>query len=167
MKAHTIVLISSLVISVGCLGGGYMTQGHWMIIPVLLFMMIFWITTGNKPEVWSASALLLIYVVFAAIGVMVNLSISSMIFGCTSALMSWDLSHFRQSMADIPSNESLVPLEKDHLQSLAVVIFTSLLLTALSSRLSLELPFGAIVFIALLAVGCLTYGLQFILHNPG
>lgn len=64
-------------------------------------------------------------------------------------------------MVDIPSNESQVLLERDRLQSLAAVVFTGLLLTSLNSPISLQLPFGAIVFLVLLAVGCLTYAVQY------
>jgi len=136
-----------------------------MVIPVLLVMTIFWITTRKKLAFWSASGLLLIYVALAAIGVMINLPISMMVLGCISALACWDLTHFRQSMVDIPSNESQVLLERDRLQSVAAVVFTGLLLTSLSSPISLQLSFIATVFLVLLAVGCLTCGLLYSRNN--
>lgn len=161
MKAHTIILGICLVISVGCLGSGYMMNGFWMVIPILSAMAIFWAITKKKPAFWSASGLLMIYIVLAGIGVLINLSIYLMIVGCTSALVCWDLVHFRDGVVDIPSKESLVLLERDRLQSLAAVVVASLMLTLISLQISLQFHFGAIVLLVLMAVGCLTYGLQY------
>lgn len=161
MKLHLIVLDFCLCVSIGCLGIAYILRGFWLIVPVILVMAIFWITSRKKSAFWSASAILLIYVALAVIGVLIDLSTAMMLLGCTSALAFWDLAHFRQSMGNIPPNESQVRLERDRLQSLAASVFTGLLMASLSSLISLQLQFGAIVFLALLAVGCLTYGLRY------
>jgi len=165
MKAHTIILGVCLIISVGCLGSGYMMNGFWMVIPILSAMAIFWAITKKKSAFWSASGLLMIYVVLAGIGVLINLSIYLMIVGCTSALVCWDLMHFRDGVVDIPSKESLILLERDRLQSLAAAVVTSLMLTLISLQINLQFQFGAIVLIVFLAVGCLTYGAQYVLRK--
>ncbi|MDL1945035.1 hypothetical protein FBQ99_22190 [Chloroflexi bacterium CFX2] len=103
MKVYAIILNTCLAISTGCLGASYMVAGYWLIIPVILAMAIFWMTTRRSIS-WSASSLLSVYVVLSIIGVTLNFSIYLLALGCTTALVCWDLAHFEQSLAGkIPS----------------------------------------------------------------
>lgn len=165
MKTHSIILNTCLVISSGCLIGGYILSGYWLIVPALLAMTIFWLITKNKSTFWSASSLFLIYVFMAALGVIINLSILLMTTGCITALAWWDLTHFEQSINSNPSSKIAISLERHHLQSLALVIFISFVLTFVSSNISLRFSFGVISVFLLIAIGCLTYGIHHILRN--
>ena len=160
MKLHSIILNVSLLISACCLGAGYVLGGYWLIAVISFVATIFWLFTKTRLSFLSVSSLLSIYVVLAAIGVIVNLSIPLMILGCTAALVAWDLIFLDQSMVDNSPYETKVPLERYHLQSLAVAISASLLLTFISSYLNLQFQFGVMIFLAVAAVGFITYGLQ-------
>jgi len=160
MKLHSIILNVSLLISACCLGAGYVLGGYWLIAVISFVATIFWLFTKTRLSFFPVSSLLLIYVVLAAIGVIVNLSIPLMILGCTAALAAWDLTFLGQSMVDNSPYETKVPLERYHLQSLAVAISASLLLTFISSYLNLQFQFGVMIFLAVAAVGFITYGLQ-------
>lgn len=161
MKVYAIILNTCLAISTGCLGASYMVAGYWLIIPVILAMAIFWMTTRRSIS-WSASSLLSVYVVLSIIGVTLNFSIYLLALGCTTALVCWDLAHFEQSLAGDPPHEIDARLERYHLQSLAAVIFTSLLLAFISTLINLQLPFGVTIILVLTAMGCLTFGWQYI-----
>jgi hypothetical protein len=165
MKTHSIVLNLGLVTTVGCLGIGYILGGYWWILPMLLAMAIFWITTKSRSAFWSASSLLLVYVVLAIIGVTLNLSVYLMVFGCTVALTCWDLLHFGQSPDDNAPHGFDISLERYHLKSLFTAVFTGLLLAFIGSRINLYFSFGAMIFFVLVAMGCLIYGMQFIVKN--
>jgi hypothetical protein len=162
MKILSITNDICLMIAAACLATGYILGRHWLIVPAFLIMVLFWMITKKRSIFWSASSLLLVYVFLAAIGVIANLSLSLMVVGCTTALASWDLTHFNHGMRGNPLFEAKGSLEKHHMQSLAVMYGASLLLALISSYINLQFPFGVIVFLVLVAMGCTSYGLQYI-----
>lgn len=165
MKVHKIILNICLVTSAGCLGAGYILGGYWLLMPGFLAAVILWMTTKKRSVFWSASSLLLIYVVLALIGVTLNLSIYLMIFGCATALMCWDLTHFKLSIANNLFLKTDVPLARSHLQSLTAAVFSGLLLAFISSYINLQFPFGVISILVLIAMGCLTYNVHHMMKN--
>ena len=88
-----------------------------------------------------------------------------MVVGCTTALVCWDLTHFRQSIAGNPPLETDVALEIYRLQSLAVAVFTGMLLAFISTNIDFLFPFEVMVFLVLMAMGCLIYGVQYLVRN--
>jgi hypothetical protein len=165
MKAHSIVLNFFLVTTAGCLGIGYILGGYWWILPVLLAMVIFLAPTKNRSAFWLASSLLVAYVALAIIGVILNLSVYLMVSGCTFALACWDLIHFGQSLDDNAPHGFVMSFERYHLKSLVTAAFTGLLLAFIGLSINLHFSFGALVFFVLVAMGCLAYGVQFIVKN--
>lgn len=165
MKVHSIILNACLLVSAGCLSIGYILGGYWLISLIFWGMAIFWLFTKKRLAFSLASSFLSIYVFLAAMGVIADLSIPLMVLGCTTALASWDLTIFEQSVVDNPSYKTKVPLEGYHLQSLAVAIFASLLLALVSSYLNLQFHFSIMIFLAVVAVGGITYGMQRIMKQ--
>jgi hypothetical protein len=129
-------------------------------------MAAFWIMAKKRSVIWSASILLFIFVLLAVIGVLANLSTPLMVIGSAAALAWWDLTHFGQSTVIGQPLDIRLLLERAHWQSLVLAISAGLLLAFLTSYLNLQIPFLGTVFLVLLAVGCLTYGLQ-TLANAG
>ena len=165
MKTHSIVLVFCLVTTVGCLGIGYILSGYWWILPVLLAMGIFWMTTKNRSTFWSASILLVAYVILAVIGVTLNHSIHLTVPGCAAALACWDLIHFRQSIDGTPRHKFDMLLERYCLKSLAIAVVTGLSLAFIGSSINLHFSFGVMVSLVLVAMGCLTYGVHLMTMN--
>jgi len=162
VKIHLIIKNICLVISIVCLGYAYILAGYWLIMPALAAMVFFWIIMKKWSVIWSASGLLSIYVLLAAIGVVIDLPLILMAVGCISALASWDFVHFDQSMIGNPPIGTVERLAKKHLQSLTAMFGLSLFLTIAGSSFSLRFPFGVVVFLVLLATGCLTYAVKYI-----
>lgn len=123
-------------------------------------MMAFWVMAKKRSVTWSASILLFIFVLLAAVGVLAKLSTPLMVIGSAAALAWWDLAHFGQSTVIGQPLETRLLLERAHLQSLVLAISAGLILALGSSYLNLQIPFLGTVFLVLLAVGCLTYSLQ-------
>ena len=94
MNIHSITYSVCLIISLTSLGVGYILDGNWLIMPAIFVMLILWLITRNRSANWSASRLLFIYVLLAAIGVAVNLSLPLMVIGCTTALASLGIVSF-------------------------------------------------------------------------
>jgi hypothetical protein len=165
MKIRSIINNVCLVIATACLATGYILGGYWLVMPIFLAMAIFCIIMKRRSALWSASTLLVAYVFLAATGMIINLSIYPMIFGCTAALACWDLFHFGQSIADNLPGESSVLLERHHLRSLGAAVLSGLLLSLITSYISLQFPFGLMIVLALVSMGGLTFGLQSLIKH--
>ena len=164
MKVHSIILNFCLVTSAGCLGAGYILGGYWLIMPIFLAMATFWVIMKKRSLFWSSSSQLMVYVVLATIGVTLNLSIYLMVVGCTTALACWDLTHFRDTMIDNPPFGTDARLERYRLQSLATAVLTGLFLALISMYINLQFPFGVMALLVLMAMGCLVYGVQYLVR---
>lgn len=162
MNFRSTVFYICLIVSTGCLSAGYVLAGYLVIIPVLLTMLLLWAFAKRGVVSWLASSLFLGYIIFSAIGVIVNLPVVLMIIACTFALVSWDLIQFEQGMTEQPMRKTRASLEKYHLPSLTLAAFTGLLFAFMSTYIHLQLSYGVIVFLVLIAVGGLTLGMQHI-----
>jgi hypothetical protein len=163
MKFRSTILNICLMISAGSLGTGYTLAGFWQILPLLLLILLFGML--EKKRFWSATGFLLVYVVLAAIGVVADLSVELMIIACTFALASWELIQFEQSLDGNSLLETSTPLEKHHMRSLALAGSVGLLLAFTSIYIHLQLSFSMIIFLVLITIGCLTYGIRHIVKK--
>jgi high-affinity Fe2+/Pb2+ permease len=68
-------------------------------------------------------------------------------------------------MIDGPALGTDARLEKYRLQALATAVFIGLSLAFVSSYISLQFPFGANVLLVLIAMGCLVYGVRYLVRN--
>jgi len=160
MKIHSIYLTICLIITIGCISAGYLSAGHWQILPILLMLVLFWIYAKKRSVFWSASILLVVSVILTAIGIMANLSLGLMIITCAGALLCWELIQFNQSMMINSASISNIAFEKNHLQSLSIAAFSGLILSFLGSVINLNLPFGVTVFLVLMSIGGILYSMQ-------
>ena len=165
MKVHSILLNTCLILTTGCLGAGYLLAGYWPILPILPVVLLFWIFARKRPAFWPASSLLLAYVFLAAFGITAGVSSILMMAACTGALLCWDLMLFNQSIVANSPHRPNAALEKYHLQSLALAASAGLMLALLTSSINLRFPFVLIVFLVLMTMGCLLYGIQYILKK--
>ena len=162
MTIRSIILTICLIITTVCLGAGYILAGYWLILPVFLAMLLFWIFTKNQPVFISASSLLVVFVILAAVGITADLSLILMIVACTAALVSWDLMQFNQRLVANSFHKTNASLEKNHLYSLAIAAFAGLTLALISSYINIQFPFILILFLVLMVMGCLVSSIQYI-----
>ena len=162
MTIRSIILTICLIITTVCLGAGYILAGYWLILPVFLAMLLFWIFTKNQQVFIPASSLLVVFVILAAIGITADLSLILMIVACIAALVSWDLMQFNQSLVGYSLHKTSASLEKNHLYSLAIAAFAGLTLALISSYINIQFPFILILFLVLMVMGCLVSSMQYI-----
>jgi len=156
------ILYICMIISTACLGAGYILAGYWLILPAFLVMVFFWIFAKNQPVFWSASSLLVFFVILAAVGIIIDLSFILMIVACIAALVSWDLMLFNQSLVGNSDRVTNASLDRYHLYSLALAVLTGLTLALMSSYINSQFPFWLIVILVVLVMGCLVGGMQYI-----
>lgn len=162
INTYSMLLITCLVISTGCLGASYMLAGYWQILLAFSLLLILWLLNYKQSKYLSASVFLSGYVILAAVGIMLDFSVSLMIVACVFALVSWDLLQFVQSDAGNLLDTSIMSREKYHLNSLALAASLGLIMALISANINLRIPFVVIVFLALIATGCFIYGVQFV-----
>jgi hypothetical protein len=165
MKTQSILLNISLIISTGCLAAGYLIAGYWMIVPALLLLVISWVFSTKRSPFWLAAISLLGYVILAAVGIVVNLSLALMIIASTIALVNWELIQFKHSTASNSQARSNSALENYHLRSLALAASSGLALALFSSFINLQLPFGVVALLVLIAIGGIVFGFQHIIKK--
>ena len=165
MKVFSNLLIICLTITIGCLGVGYITAGYWLILPILIIILLFWIFMKNQPVFWTASSLLVVFIILAAVGMLADLPLLLMIIAGTAALVSWDLMQFNQRMVGNAASKTNTSFEKHHLNTLAFATFAGLTLALISSSISLQFPFWLIVVLVLMTIGCLIGGIQYIMKK--
>lgn len=160
MSLHAIVNRTCLVVSIACLGLAYVQSGYWWILLAFPAMAVFWTAFKQGSVFQTVSGLLSSYVFLAAAGIVTGLSVVLLAVGCTTALACWDLTIFGHEFTHQTSRNDDPRLERHHLQSLGLALLVGLILAFVSSYLELNIPFIAVVFLVLVAVGGFTYSLQ-------
>lgn len=140
------------VIAAACLLLGYILAGKLWILAVLAGVVLLWIIIRRSSA--AAGTLLLIYVVLAMGGILMKAAAAPMVVGVTAALAAWD------AFSLPPGSQNAA-----HGRSLAAFLVVAPVLAMLGLQLDLRLPFGALLFLALLCIGSLTYAIRRLLKS--
>jgi len=157
MTLRKICFFASLIISVGCLAGGYALADQWVGALISLSASAAWMAARKYPAVISPSISLLASVCLAAAGLINGANPILMLSGASLALAAWDLSllennALKSGSADKQTGRS----ENKHLQTLAIALGSGLALALFGRLLSFKIPF--ILMLALAAL--LIFGLE-------
>ncbi len=157
MKTGSILRPVCLLAAGACLTVGYLLIGDWQILLAIPALILFWLAAGRSSPFWGACGLLSIYIALAVLGITRHAPAVLLSAGCMLALTAWDLSDPRGHSADGKTGGYVGLIENKRLRSLAAVSIVSLLLVSAASLVRLELPFGVVVLLSLLLIGCLVY----------
>jgi len=165
INIYSMLMVACITISAGCLTVGYIVAGIWQIVLLLPLLLAVWLLTSKRSIYLSASILLIGFVILAALGILLDFPVGLMTVACVSALVGWELLLFdKNSMGNsLDKNSSL--REKYHLTSLAFTASMGLILALISANISLYIPFIVVIFLVLIFMGCLIYGVQFALKK--
>jgi hypothetical protein len=134
---------------------GYGLGGDWKLLSLLLAIPLTWVLFRKGSAGLLLSSLLFVYVFLAALGLVLHLSPYLMIGGCAFALAGWESARFWLDLRAAPLRVQDQPLEALHNRDLTLAIGIGLLLALVGLNIRLQLPFGLIAILALLA----SYGL--------
>ncbi len=154
--------VQTKTIALGCtllsalfLLAGYSLGGNWKLLLPLLAIPLAWILFRKAAASLRLSILLFVYVFLAALGLFLHLSSYLMIGGCAFALAGWESAGFLLNFRSSPMRSKDQRLEGLHTKDLALAIGSGLLLALLGLNVRLQLPFGLVAGLAILAA----YGL--------
>ena len=131
-----------------CLAAGYASAGQWLGVPLAALVWAAW-HFGAK---WPPTLLLTGSVTVAAAGLVAGASALWMLPGATLALAGWDLAHWDSFLGDDMPAEVESRLERKHYASVALALVPALLVAAAGQFIRLQIPFGVLVAVALVAL---------------
>jgi hypothetical protein len=131
---------------------GYAQGELWTWTVPVLVIGVLWLLGQWRRWYWLSSVGLVAYAGCAAAGLLQGMGAGWMLMGQITALVAWDLSAFVRRMESVERIEGQQDLERRHLLWLLAVAALGLLLAAVALGLRLELGFGAILLLALLAI---------------
>lgn len=147
MKLAKLLNWGCLTAGVVCLAAGYALIGQWW---VLALAGLAWLTGLLTASL--ATAVFLVLVSLAAVGVYVGAWPGLMILGAVLALASWDLASWEGFVAGGLPAEAVARLERKHYANLAAALGGGLLAAIAGRLISFQLPFGILLALAALAL---------------
>jgi hypothetical protein len=133
------------------LAAGYATSRLWTGALLILACGSVWLLAQRRR--WRlASVVLVVFLVTAALGLLVGVGASWMLLGVTAALGAWDLDRFSRRLELAQQGARDGELERRHFLRLLMVSGLGLLLGAIALELDLKVGFGMILLLGLLAV---------------
>lgn len=156
------VLPVSIILATSVLALGYGLGGFWIPAILMLAMGSLWLLGRRTSCRWSASVMLILLVIAAAIGLRMDLEPALMLFGVVAALSAWDLDHFARRLTEAGRVEQEQALTRHHLRRLLIVDAVGLLLGAVALLIRVDLSFGVVLLLALLALLGLSRAISFL-----
>lgn len=146
-----------------CLALGYALIEQWSGLVVVSLSFVSWLLARQKPDTMSPSAPLVFSVAMAAGGLLVGAAPLLMILAAALALASWDVVLLHHTLADSSSSSTatISLFQRRHFQYLALALGPSLLLAFAGRSLHFQVPFGIMVFLAIVVL----FGLDRILRT--
>ena len=140
------------IAGVTCLAVGFALLRHWLALLGVLLALLAWLLTWKWPSGWLPFAALTLSVCLSAAGIFAGVSPVLMILSAALALAGWDLALFDLALTDSALSNPPSRLAHSHSKSLAFAIILGLL-AALAGRLfRIQLPFGGLILLVLLAL---------------
>lgn len=160
MRASTFVNLISLTVCMACLVLGYMQQGYWFIIPVVVGILITWIVARKMIRSWLLTTIFCVCILFAVLGLIMDLSGLLMFIVTISSLVSWDLTLFRGEITENQASHQTKIMEKQHISMLVIMGVSSLALFIVYKYNKIQMSFGLILVLALIAISSLAIGIK-------
>jgi hypothetical protein len=151
MPFRKILALLSVILSTACLVLGFISVGQWEALAVALMTLSVWLPACKWPSNWLPSFALIISISLAAMGLYAGSQPFWTMLAATLALSSWDLVLFDHSLTNSLFEAPLALLEMKHYQNLGLALGLGLLGIAAIRMLHVQIPFGGLVLLVILA----------------
>jgi len=153
MNLRKTFFFGCIIASTACLGLGFGWVGAWGgVLLVTLASFLSWRAAYQKRSGWTDSAALIVSVIMAAAGLIFGALPAWMIIGAGFALGGWDLALFNRALEIGQFVQGDAAIERKHYASLGLVLVFGLLVGLLGRLIQVQLPFGVMVVLVLLAL---------------
>lgn len=145
------LLVLGIVLAAGVLSWGYAWSGWLIGVFPLAAVGVLWLVALWRRWDWVGTAGLILFVLAAAVGFLLELGPGWMLAGLVAALACWDLDHFARRLRDA-DEERRPRLERAHLLWLVPVLLAGLALGGAALVVRTRLGFGLTLLLGLLLV---------------
>jgi hypothetical protein len=159
------VLPASIILATALLAAGFGLYDTWNRAFLVLAAGVLWLLGQRLGWRWVASTVLSFFALMAILGIWLAVPDDWMLLGWVAALSAWDLEHFARGMVDAGYVENAPDLEQGHLRRLLIVDGLAVLLGELALRIKVEIGFGTVFVLALLAVFGLSRAIRFLRYE--
>lgn len=160
-------LFVGILLTVSTLALAYGLHGWWIAALVILIVGALWLLAQRLGWSWVAHVALVLFVSAAAFGLGQDLPTGWMLFGLVAALSAWDLDHFAHRLDGAERVQRARLLGRRHLRRLLIVDGLGLLLGGAALTIQVQLDFGLILLLGLLALLGLSRAVRFLRREGG
>ncbi len=146
------LLLASIVLSVLALLLGYGLAELWVWTPLLALPAVVWLVGLWRRWGWLTSLGFVLCASAAAAGVLLEVKAGWMLLAVVMALTAWDLDSFVRGMERAERVEGRQDLERRHVLRLVAVEGVGVLLATVALGVRLDIGFGAVLLLGLVAV---------------
>jgi hypothetical protein len=138
--------------SLTCLAVAFAQSRQYLALAALLLPLLAWLSAFIWPHRWLPLTALLLSVLLAGLGLFQGAASVLMLLSALLALAGWDLLLWAHALPADLSTAALSRLAYSHYKSLALATLVGLLAALAGRLLRLQLPFGVVFILALLAL---------------
>jgi hypothetical protein len=146
--AETICILAGML----PLAAGYFFSDLPLVAVVCLIFGLIWLLSQWVRLDWAATLGMLVFACLAGLGVWIGLSPILLSISFLGSMLAWDLSDFSRRLRRATPGDDLGTLEKQHLLRLGALGGLSLVLMLAALLVHLQLSFGWLFLIALVAI---------------
>lgn len=122
----SIAILLCIFISCGSFAWGYSLAGYDSLAHWILAFAVFWLMARWQRWRWVFTLAVLSSLILAIFGIWFNFIVGWMFSGVAFALLSWDLSEFRERMRSIPAREDVQGMIRRRILRLSLLILSVL-----------------------------------------
>jgi len=156
----------SIGAATGALALGYALNGTWPGAVLILFGGLAAGIAQPRSRVWSASAGLFLVTAAAAYGVWSGAAAMLMLAGIVAALAAWDLAYFERRIRHARRAADRRALIRSHVWRLSIALGAGFVLGWFSLGARIELDFGWLLLLGLIALLGLSAAIGFQRREP-
>jgi hypothetical protein len=146
-----VLCILTTILGAGSIAAAFAIKSPpWSIIGAIAFIVL-WISGYLRNWQWLQNAGLLFIFGLACLGFLLGLSATLLFCGSFFALAGWDLVDFSRRLRNASPEDDLRALEHQHFLRLGSGITLGVILVMLAVNIRLQIPFGWMIILALLA----------------
>ena len=152
MTTQKTLFFICLIISAGCLAGGYGIAGQWLGAVIAILAGFAWLLAPRYPSSWLPHICLSVSVGLSVIGLLTGTLSWLMICGSGFSLAAWDLVFLDAGLKSSSSDEQTRHYENKHLQVLILTLVLGLMIALIGRTINLEIPFMVMLLLATLVI---------------
>jgi hypothetical protein len=146
-------LLFSILFGLGSLAFGYHLAGFAQFVRWIIFFGVLWLVTIWQRWRWFATIGLLFNLLFSALGLwLFNFPPGWMFAGAIGGLLAFDLTHFRDRVRFIASDDEWRGLEARHLLRISLLAILGMTLASLAMVIKRQFNFEWIVLLVIVGV---------------